>query len=102
MAVTKLEEKDFQKTVIDSKKKVLVDCYADWCGPCRMLGPIVEEVSDENTDCEFYKLNVDEAEEISMKYGIMSIPTLLVFNNGELVNKSVGLIQKEKIKELLK
>jgi thioredoxin 1 len=102
MAVTKLEEKDFQKTVLDSKKKVLVDCYADWCGPCRMLGPIVEEVSDENTDCKFYKLNVDEAEEISMKYGIMSIPTLLVFNNGELVNKSVGLIQKDKIKELLK
>lgn len=102
MAVTKLEEKDFQKTVIDSKKKVLVDCYADWCGPCRMLGPIVDEVSEENTDYEFYKLNVDDAEELSMKYGIMSIPTLLVFNNGELVNKSVGLIQKEKIKELLK
>ena len=102
MAVIKLEEKDFQKTVIDSKKKVLVDCYADWCGPCRMLGPIVDEVSEENTDYEFYKLNVDDAEEISMKYGIMSIPTLLVFNNGELVNKSVGLIQKEKIKELLK
>ena len=102
MAVTKLEEKDFQKTVIDSKKKVLVDCYADWCGPCRMLGPIVDEVSEENTDYEFYKLNVDDAEVLSMKYGIMSIPTLLVFNNGELVNKSVGLIQKEKIKELLK
>ena len=102
MAVVKLEEKDFQKTVIDSKKKVLVDCYADWCGPCRMLGPIVDEVSEENTDYEFYKINVDDAEELSMKYGIMSIPTLLVFNNGELVNKSVGLIQKEKIKELLK
>ena len=102
MAVTKLEEKDFQKTVIDSKKKVLVDCYADWCGPCRMLGPIVDKVSEENTDYEFYKLNVDDAEELSMKYGIMSIPTLLVFNNGELVNKSVGLIQKEKVKELLK
>ena len=67
-----------------------------------MLGPIVDEVSEENTDYEFYKLNVDDAEELSMKYGIMSIPTLLVFNNGELVNKSVGLIQKEKIKELLK
>ena len=100
--VKEIKEKEFQKLVIDSKKKVLVDCYATWCGPCMMLAPIVEEVSSENTEYEFYKLDVDNAEEISMKYGIMSIPTLLVFNDGELVKKSVGLIEKEAILELLK
>lgn len=100
--VKEIKEKEFQKLVIDSKKKVLVDCYATWCGPCMMLAPIIEEVSSENTEYEFYKLDVDNAEEISMKYGIMSIPTLLVFNDGELVKKSVGLIEKEAILELLK
>lgn len=100
--VKEIKEKEFQKLVIDSKKKVLVDCYATWCGPCMMLAPIIEEVSGENTEYEFYKLDVDNAEEISMKYGIMSIPTLLVFNDGELVKKSVGLIEKEAILELLK
>lgn len=102
MAVKQIEEKDFKKIAIESKKKVFVDCYADWCGPCRMLGPVIEEVSEENKDYEFYKLNVDDAEKVSMEYGIMSIPTLLVFDNGELVNKSVGFMSKEQVKELLK
>ena len=102
MAVKVITEKEFDKVTTGSKKKVIVDCYADWCGPCRMLGPIVEEVSKENKEYEFYKINVDDAEEMSMKYGIMSIPTLLIFNNGELVDKSVGLLSKEELKELLK
>jgi thioredoxin 1 len=102
MAVKEINEEEFYKVTTGSKKKVLVDCYADWCGPCRMLGPVLEEVSEEKTNYTFYKLNVDDAEEISMKYGIMSIPTVLVFDNGELVNKSVGLIPKEDIFELLK
>jgi len=100
--VKQIEEKDFKKLVIDSKKKVLVDCFATWCGPCRMIAPIVEEISNENTDYEFYKLDVDDAEKISMEYGIMSIPTLLVFDKGELVKKSVGFIQKNDILDLLK
>jgi len=102
MAVKQIEESEFNKVTKESKKKVLVDCYADWCGPCKMLGPIIEEVSEEEKDFEFYKLNVDEAEKISMEYGIMSIPTLLIFENGELVKKSVGFLPKDKIKELLK
>ena len=102
MAVTKIEEKDFKKVAIDSKKKVLVDCYATWCGPCKMLGPVIDSLSEENDEYEFYKLDVDDAEEVSREYGIMSIPTLLVFENGELVNKSVGLISKEDLKKLLK
>jgi thioredoxin 1 len=102
MAVKQIEESEFNKVTKESKNKVLVDCYADWCGPCKMLGPVIEEVSEEEKNCDFYKLNVDDAEQISMEYGIMSIPTLLVFENGELVKKSVGFIPKEQIKELLK
>jgi thioredoxin 1 len=102
MGVTQIEESIFDALVINSNKKVVVDCYAEWCGPCQTLAPIVEEVSLENTDYEFYKLDVDQADEISMRYGIMSIPTLLVFDNGELVNKSVGFVSKQQIKDLLK
>ncbi len=102
MAVKEINEEEFYKVTTGSKKKVLVDCYADWCGPCRMLGPIVEEVSNENKEYEFYKINIDDAEEMAMKYGIMSIPTLLVFDKGELVDKSVGLLSKDKLEELLK
>jgi thioredoxin 1 len=100
--VKQIKEEEFNKLVIDSKENVLVDCFATWCGPCRMLAPIVDEISNENKTFKFYKLDVDEAEEISMKYGIMSIPTLLIFKDGELVNKSVGFISKEQILELLK
>lgn len=98
--VNEITEKEFSEKI--SKGKVLVDCYAPWCGPCRMLGPIVEEVAKEVTDYTFYKLNVDDNEEVAIKYGIMSIPTLLVFDNGELKEQSVGLKNKDELKELLK
>lgn len=81
---------------------VLVDCYADWCGPCRMLSPIIDQVSEEIDNCKFYKLNVDNAEAIAREYQILSIPALLIFKEGKLINKSVGLISKEDIKNLLK
>ena len=100
--VKQIEEKDFKKLVIDSKKNVLVDCFATWCGPCKIIAPIIEEVSNENTDYEFYKLDVDDAEKISIEYGIMSIPTLLIFKGGELTNKSVVFISKSQIQDLLK
>ncbi len=102
MAVKEIKQDEFDKLVIDSKENVLVDCFATWCGPCKMIAPIIEEISEENKDFKYYKLDVDDAEEISMKYGIMSIPTLLIFKNGELVNKSVGLISKTQISDLLK
>ena len=98
--VTEITKKEFSEKI--GKGKVLVDCYAPWCGPCRMLGPIVEEVAKEVTDYTFYKLNVDDNEEVAIKYGIMSIPTLLVFDNGELKEQSVGLKNKDELKELLK
>ena len=81
--------------------KVMVDCYAPWCGPCKMLSPIVDEISKEVEDYSFYKLNVDDNEELSRKYGIMSIPTLLIFEDGELKEKLVGFKSKNEVKQIL-
>ena len=101
MSVKKIEEKDFNEVIKNKDKKVLVDCYADWCGPCRMLSPIIDELAEEIDSCEFYKLNVDEAENISREYGIMSIPTVLIFKDGKEINKSIGLKTKDELKELI-
>ena len=97
--VVEINEKEFDERV--SSGKVLVDCYAPWCGPCRMLGPIVEELAKETDNYCFYKLNVDEAEEVAMKYGIMSIPTILVFEDGNLKETSVGFKTKDELKSLI-
>ena len=99
--VTELNKNDFNEIVKNSTGKVLVDCYAVWCGPCQMLSPIVDEVAEETDFCTFYKLNVDEAEEIASEYGIMSIPTLLLFENGELKNKAVGFMSKTDLKSFV-
>ena len=98
--VEEINESIFKEKVKDGK--VLVDCYAPWCGPCKMLSPIVDEVASEIDDCTFYKINVDDAEEVSKEYGIMSIPTLLLFENGELKEKVVGFRSKEELIELVK
>ena len=82
--------------------KVLVDCYAEWCGPCKMLAPIIEQIAEETDTCEFYKLNVDESAEIAERFGIMSIPTLLLFENGELKETLVGLKSKSELEEIIK
>lgn len=92
-------ELDFDKLI--KNDKVLVDFYADWCGPCRMISPIVEEIAKENNDLQVVKVNVDNFEAIARKYGIMSIPTLIVFKNGEAVNKNIGYISKDEIIKLL-
>lgn len=81
--------------------KVLIDCYAPWCGPCKMLSPIIDKVSEENETYEFYKLNVDNAQDIAMEYGIMSIPTLLIFEKGEKKNQFVGFMSKEELENIL-
>ena len=98
--VTEINEKEFNDKI--KSGKVLVDCYAPWCGPCRMLGPIIDELASEVTDYSFYKLNVDDSEEVAVKYGIMSIPCVLIFENGELKETSIGLKSKSELKELLK
>ena len=82
--------------------KVLVDMFATWCGPCRMLSPIVDEISEEQKDIKVFKLDVDESPEIAERYNVQSIPTLLIFENGDLKNISVGYVPKQKILDLLK
>ena len=74
---------------------VLVDFYADWCGPCRMISPVVEELSNEIKDLKVIKVNVDEREDVAKMYGIMSIPTLILFENGEIAKKQLGFVPKE-------
>ena len=98
--VKQITDKEFDESI--KSGKVLVDFYAEWCGPCKMLSPVVDELSEELTDVTFYKLNVDESDEVVRKYNVMSIPTLLVFENGELKNTSVGFKNKDEIKGLLK
>ncbi|MCR5203430.1 MAG: thioredoxin, partial [Lachnospiraceae bacterium] len=88
--------------VLNSGKTVLIDFYADWCGPCKMLSPIVDKIAEETSDIVVGKVNVDDEEDIATKYGVMSIPTLVVLKNGEVAGKSVGVQPKEKILEMLK
>lgn len=87
--------------VLNNNEKVFVDFYADWCRPCKMLGPVVEEVSHEYEDVKFIKVNVDQLPDVAGRYGIMSIPTMLVFRNGEKVESAVGFMPKEQIKALV-
>jgi len=100
--VNQLKTADFKEKVLDKKGTVLVDMYADWCGPCKMLGPVVAEVSEETEDVDFYKVNVDDERSLAVEYKVMSIPTLLVFKDGELVKTSVGFVDKNGVKDLIK
>ena len=93
---------NFDEEVLNYKGRVLVDFWAEWCGPCMMLGPIIEEVSEEVDDVKFYKVNCDEARDVAIQFGIMTIPNLIVFENGEQVNQSIGYIEKEDVLELIK
>ena len=95
----KINNKEFQEEVLKSKDLVLVDFYADWCGPCRMLGPIMDEI---NNDYPVYKINVDEEEELARQYGVMSIPCVVFIKEGKEVNRFVGLRSKSEILEMLK
>ena len=97
--VIEINESEFDEKIKDGK--VLVDCYAVWCGPCQMLSPIVDELAEELNTISFYKLNIDEADEIPARYGIMSIPTLLLFENGELKKTMIGFKSKEELKREL-
>ncbi len=102
MEIIKVNGQNFEEEVIKSEKPVLIDFYADWCGPCKMLSPIIDEVAEENTDIKVVKVNVDDAQDLAMKYQVMSIPTLVVIKNGEEVNRSVGLIDKAQVLNLIK
>ena len=102
MSVVKVNDSNFEQEVLKSNVPVLVDFYADWCGPCKMLSPTVDEVAEENDDIKVVKVNVDESQEIAVKYQVMSIPTLVVIKNGNEINRSVGVIDKEEILSMIK
>ena len=99
MAVVNLTTDNFEKEVAEGK--VLVDFWAPWCMPCKMLSPIVDEVSEEVTNTKIAKINVDEQENLALRFGVMSIPTLIVFENGKEVSRSVGVIPKEDIIKMI-
>ena len=101
MALTFTKE-NFEQEVLKSDVPVLVDFWASWCGPCRMLGPIVDELAQEVTSAKVGKINVDEQPELAAQYGIMTIPTVLVFKNGEIAATSVGVKPKAALLNLLK
>ncbi|MBR3049555.1 MAG: thioredoxin [Bacilli bacterium] len=96
-----LEKKEDFKELI-SKGKVIVDFYADWCGPCKMLSPVLEEFSKENSDVEVVKVNVDNFQDLAMEYKVMTIPNLVIFEDGEVKNNSVGFIDKDALNDLVK
>ncbi len=97
-----LTKENFKSEVLESKGVVVVDFWAPWCGPCRALGPILEEFAHENENIKVAKVNVDDNQEIAGEYRVMSIPTVIIFKDGEVINKSVGLVPKEKLEELTK
>lgn len=101
MAVVEITKDNFEHTVLKADKPALVDFWAEWCGPCQMMGPIVDEVAEERNDIIIGKLNVDTQPEIALRYNVMSIPTLILFENGEEAQKSIGLISKEELLELI-
>lgn len=101
MSVINLNEANFEAEVLGSDKPVLVDFYADWCGPCKMVSPIVDEIADERQDIKVCKVNVDKAQGLAMRFSVMSIPTLAVFKNGELVRIEAGARPKAAILAML-
>ena len=101
MAVLKVNKEVFEKEIVSSEKTVLLDFWAPWCGPCRMVGPIIDEIAEENEDILVGKVNVDEETALAAAFGIMSIPTLAIIKNGEVVKKATGARPKEQILALL-
>lgn len=99
--IKNITKENFQKEVIESEKTVLLDFFASWCGPCRMLAPVVEEVAEERTDIIVGKVDIDEEMELAQEFKIMSVPTLAVFKNGQVLHKSAGVVSKREIIELL-
>ena len=101
MPALHITKDNFQAVVLDSPKPVLLDFWAPWCGPCRMVSPIVDQIAEEREDIAVGKVNVDEQPELAAQFGVMSIPTLLVFKGGEIVSKAVGARPKAELLKLL-
>ena len=102
MEIMKVTSANFEEEFLNSDKTVLIDFYAEWCGPCKAYSPIVEAVANENEDIKVVKIDVDNAQDIAMKYQVMSIPTTVVIKNGQEVNRAVGMISKSDLVEMVK
>lgn len=102
MSVIAVNKDNFEAEVLKAEGTVLVDFFADWCGPCKMLSPVIDEIAETQSEIKVCKVNVDQEPELAMRYGVMSIPTLVVIRGGNEVNKSVGLVSKEEILDLIK
>ncbi len=100
--ITNITKDNFENEVLKADKPVLVDFWAAWCGPCKMIAPAVEEVAGDHPEVKVCKLNIDDEPQLAMQYGVMSIPTLMVFKNGEVAQTAIGLRPKNEIEELLK
>ncbi len=96
-----VETKEEYSEILKNNEYVFIDFYADWCGPCKMVGPVVEKLSESNTDVTFAKVNVDHLPEVAQMYGIMSIPTLIILKNGEPVKKQVGFASEADLQNLI-
>lgn len=101
MSVITIDKNNFEEEVLKSEKTVLLDFWASWCGPCRMVGPIIEEIAEERMDIKVGKVNVDEEQELATQFQVMSIPTLIVIKDGKVVNQSAGARPKQQILEML-
>jgi len=101
MEILDVTRENFEEEVLKADRKVLVDFYADWCGPCKMLAPIVEEVASEHEDLKVVRINIDNEESIAMDYQIMSIPTLVLIKDGKEVDRVIGYVQKKVIETMI-
>ena len=101
MSLIKVNNENFEAEVLKSTKKVLIDFNADWCGPCRMLGPIIEELSEEKENIKFVSINIDENDELAMNYQVSSIPCLVLIENGKEIDRRVGLLPKEELESFI-
>lgn len=102
MAVLTISKENYEQEVLNSKDPVIIDFWATWCGPCRMMSPIIDEIAEENTNIKVGKVNVDEEQSLAMQFNVMSIPTIVAIKNGKVVGTTVGVATKEKVLEMLK
>lgn len=102
MAVITVTKDNFEEEVLKSDRPVLIDFWAAWCGPCKMMSPVVDQIAEEHSNLKVGKINIDEQQELAQKYSVMSIPTLILFENGQPKDTSIGLVPKESIEKMFK